>query len=212
MSSRLTIPVVSVLLASLLASLPAHALYKVVGPDGKVTYTDQPPTSAQNKVQPVNERGGGAEGGGAALPFELRQVAQRYPVTLYTTEKCPACDSGRQLLKDRGIPYSERTVSSGEDTDALQRATGGTDVPAVSIGPQVLRGFQRGDWSSYLDAAGYPKTSKLPPGYPAARPQPLTAKQAAPTGAPAAPEQAPAPQPVPAAAPAPAENPAGIRF
>jgi glutaredoxin len=212
MSSRHTLPVASVLLASLLASLPAHALYKVVGPDGKVTYTDQPPTSVQNKVQSVGERGGATEGdGGAALPFELRQVAQRYPVTLYTTEKCAACDSGRQLLRERGIPYSERTVSSGEDVEALQRLTGSTDVPMVSIGAQVLRGFQGSDWTTYLDLAGYPKASKLPAGYPAARAQPLTARQIAPPNAPATP-QAPSPQPAPAPAPRPADNPAGIRF
>jgi glutaredoxin len=211
MSLRHTAPVVSVLLASLLASLPAHALYKVVGPDGKVTYTDQPPTSAQNKVQSVNQRGGGSEeDSGPALPFELRQVAQRYPVTLYTADKCSGCDAGRQLLRDRGIPYSERTVSTAEDIAALGRLTGGTDVPVVSIGTQVLRGFQRADWSSYLDVAGYPKTSKLPAGYPAAQRQPLTVKQAAPEPAP---ERAAAPAPAPAPAPAaPADNPAGIRF
>ena len=28
---------------ALLAALPSQALYKVVGPDGKVTYTDTPP-------------------------------------------------------------------------------------------------------------------------------------------------------------------------
>jgi glutaredoxin len=210
MSSRHTLPVASVLLASLLASLPAHALYKVVGPDGKVTYTDQPPTSAQNKVQPVNERGGGPEGGGAALPFELRQIVQRYPVTIYTSEGCAPCDAGRQMLRDRGIPFSERTVGSKEDVDSLERITGGTAVPAVSIGPQVLRGYQSNDWSSYLDAAGYPKTSKLPAGYPAPQRQPLTARQSAP--APSS-EQANVPEAAPApTAPPPTSNPAGIRF
>lgn len=213
MSSRLPIPVASVLLASLLASLPAHALYKVVGPDGKITYTDQPPTSVQNKVQSVNERGGGAEGdGGAALPFELRQVVQRYPVTLYTADKCAACDSGRQLLRERGIPYSERTVTSGEDVDALERLTGSTAVPILSIGSQLMRGYQRSDWSAYLDAAGYPKTSKLPAGYPAARAEPLTARQITPVAPAAAPQPAPSPAPAPLPAPAPADNPAGIRF
>ena len=33
------------------------------------------------------------------LPFELRQVAAKYPVTLYTTTGvCDACSAGRQLL------------------------------------------------------------------------------------------------------------------
>ena len=32
--------------AALLASLPAQALYKVVSPDGRVTYTDTPPAAS----------------------------------------------------------------------------------------------------------------------------------------------------------------------
>jgi hypothetical protein len=38
----------------------------------------------------------------------------------------------------------------------------------------VLRGSQREDWMSYLDAAGYPKESRLPANFPTARPTPLT--------------------------------------
>jgi len=34
--------------ALLMAAGPAWALYKVVGPDGKVTYTDRPPTAQAN--------------------------------------------------------------------------------------------------------------------------------------------------------------------
>jgi glutaredoxin len=202
------------LLASLLASLPAHALYKVVGPDGKVTYTDQPPTAAFVHRLHLVLRGGGSEGAGdAALPFELRQIAQRYPVTLYTSDSCEPCDAGRQMLRERGIPFSERTVSTNEDGATLNRLTGGNAVPSVSIGTQVLRGFQLTDWSSYLDAAGYPKTSRLPAGYPAPQRQPLTARQSAPVNAPAAaPVNAPAPAPAPAPAARPADNPAGIRF
>ena len=42
---------------------------------------------------------GVAEG---ALPFELRQAASRYPVTLYTAATCIPCDNGRQMLQQRG--------------------------------------------------------------------------------------------------------------
>src|SRR4051794_12529535 len=145
---------------ALLATLPAHALYKVVGPDGKITYTDRPAVSPDNKVQSVNSSGGVADD--VALPYELRQIAQRFPVTLYGTKDCPPCDMARQLLRQRGIPFAEKSISTREDGEALQRITGGRDLPAATIGAQVLRGFQREDWSSYLDAAAYPKESKLP--------------------------------------------------
>lgn len=156
-----------------LAPLAALAQYKVVGPDGSVTYTDRPPTATGAKISTISRRGETAPlGGGAELPFELRQVAGRYPVTIFTTNDCPPCDSGRQLLQRRGVPYVERTVNTDDDAAALERLVGGRTVPSLTIGGQGLRGFVDADWSAYLDAAGYPKTSRLPRGWqpPAATP------------------------------------------
>lgn len=197
----------SVAAASLFTALPAQALYKVVGPDGKVTYTDQPSVSTQNKVQSVGARGGVANDV-AALPFELRQATQRYPVTLYVAADCSPCDSGRQLLRQRGIPFAERLVSTADDSSALQRLTGTPNLPALTVGAQVVRGWQREEWMSYLDAAGYPKESRLPANFPQGSAEPLTEPRQA-TTAPAPAQRAPAP---PAPEPAPAPPPSGIRF
>ena len=51
----------SVAALSLFAALPAQALYKVVGPDGKVTYTDRPAVGTDTKVQSVGRGGAGEE-------------------------------------------------------------------------------------------------------------------------------------------------------
>lgn len=196
----------SVAAASLFASLPAHALYKVVGPDGKVTYTDRPAVSTENKVQQVGT--GGSVANDVALPFELRQAAQRYPVTLYVAPDCSPCDAARQYLRQRGVPFSEKLVSTAEDSNALQRLTGSTGLPSVTVGAQVVRGWQREDWASYLDAAGYPKESRLPANFPQGKAEPLTeTQQARPAAA-----QAPRPTAAPTPDPAPAPPPSGIRF
>lgn len=184
----------SVAAAALFAALPAHALYKVVGPDGKVTYTDRPDVSTDRKVQSVNTRGGVSND--VALPFELRQASQRYPVTLYVAPDCSPCDSGRQFLRQRGIPFSEKLVTTGEDSQALQRLTGSTSLPAMTVGAQIVRGWQQQEWASYLDAAGYPKESRLPANFPQGRAEPLTEPRQAP--AMQAPAPAAAPQPAPA--------------
>lgn len=192
-------------IAALFVALPAHALYKVVGPDGKVTYTDVPPVSTDNKVQAVGA--GGNVVNDVALPFELRQAAQRYPVTLYVANDCSPCDAGRQLLRQRGIPFAEKLVSTNEDNAALQRLTGASSLPALSVGAQVVRGWQRDEWNSYLDAAGYPKESHLPANFPQGKAEPLTeSKQATPAARPA-----PAPAPQPEAQP-PAGQASGFRF
>jgi hypothetical protein len=69
--------------AACLAAGPSLALYKVVGPDGKVTYTDRAPTSSEGRVSPLNSRAVAVEAE-PAMPAELRQALSRYPVTLYT--------------------------------------------------------------------------------------------------------------------------------
>lgn len=190
----------------LLSAAPAFALYKVVGPDGKVTYTDRPDVSTDKKVQPVNARGGVAND--VAAPFEVREAARRYPVTLYVAPDCAPCDDGKQFLRQRGIPFSEKLVSNVEDGQALQRLTGGSSLPVLTVGAQIVRGWQREDWASYLNAAGYPKESRLPANYPQGKAEPL----AEPRPAPAAPAPVAPPQPAPAPEPAPAPPPSGIRF
>lgn len=192
------------LAAACLAAGPSFALYKVVGPDGKVTYTDRPPSAAEGRASPINTRTGAAEPP-STLPAELRQAASRYPVTLYTlANNCDPCGAARELLRQRGIPYAERQIVTPEDGEAFQKLTGGREAPVLAIGAQQLKGLSPETWNSYLDSAGYPRQSKLPPGYAFASPQPLTERQAT------APRSA-APVPPPEVEPAPAA-PGSIRF
>lgn len=193
--------------AATLIAGSAWAQYKVVGPDGKITYTDNPPPTG--KVQPVG-RPAGDSVETENLPYELRQVAGRYPVTLYTTSNCGACDSARSLLRQRGVPFTERTVNTSADAALLVQNEGGTDLPVARIGGQQLKGFNSADWSGYLDAAGYPKQSQLPASYKFRDPAPLAPLTVRPPAATATrPANPPAPAPAPAA---PEPTPGGIKF
>lgn len=206
MTLKTRLPRVPTALALLaLAALPASAQYKVVAPDGSVTYTDRPPYESNLRITPIG-RNAPATSTEVGLPIELRQATSRYPVTLYTTADCAPCDNGRKLLQQRGVPYAERTIGSEDDAQALERLIGSRTVPALTVGAQPLRGYSEADWASYLDAAGYPKESKLPRNWPAAVATPLVQRAAA-----AAPEARPAPPPP--AAPVPeAPQPGTIRF
>ena len=178
-----------------------------------MTFSDQPPPdSSKAKAAPVNPMTGSAAGSGN-LPFELRQVASRYPVTLYAAPDCVPCGAARNMLSNRGIPFAEKTVTSNEDIEALKRLAGVPSLPFLTIGGQQLRGFIEAEWVQYLDAAGYPKTSQLPPGYARAAATPLVAVQEPQRARPqAAAERPQAATPVPVSSPAPADNPTGIRF
>lgn len=163
---RVPVPLAgAIALAALLIAGPAVAQYKVVGPGGKVTYTDRAPNSAEARITALGAKNAPIEPD-VDLPFELRQPAARYPVTLYVASgACEPCELGRNLLRQRGIPYTEKLVKSAEDTEALEKISGSRDAPTLAIGSQVVRGMSPDLWNSYLDAAGYPRQSKLPAGY-----------------------------------------------
>ncbi|MBT9465218.1 glutaredoxin domain-containing protein [Hydrogenophaga sp.] len=190
----------------------AQGVYRIVGPDGRVSYSDQPPpaTNARPATGAAGAAGGGAN---ASLPFELRQVSNRYPVTLYTSSECAPCNSGRNLLNARGIPYAEKTISTNEDAEALKRLSGQASLPFLTIGSQQIKGYSDSEWTQFLDAAGYPKQSALPSAYRRAAPTALVAVQA-PVAAPgpATAQSQPAEAPAAPSVTPPVTNPAGIRF
>ncbi len=172
-------------LAAALAAAPAAAQYKVVNPDGGVTYTDRPPVAAANVRITQMGRAGAAPVSivEPTLPPELQQAVRRYPVTLYTTSECATCERAREFLQRRGIPYRERLAQSADDVQALERLVGGRSVPALTVGAQPLVGYDANQWTEYLDAAGYPRESKLPRGWQAPAPTPLTERPPAPPAA-----------------------------
>lgn len=160
----------------------AQTIYRIVGPDGKITFSDKPPADPASAKSTTT--GGRAVTGPAdvVLPFELRQVVARYPVTLYAGAACPPCNAGRILLQSRGIPFNEYTVSTPEDAEALQRLSGASNLPFLTIGAQKIKGFSEAEWTQFLNAANYPASSVLPQNYrpPAARPLVVVQKPPAP--------------------------------
>lgn len=201
------------LAAMLLSSVPnAWALYKVVGPDGKVSYTDRPPADAASQRVKTMGSGGVSTAG---LPYELAQVVGRFPVVLYAFKSCSGCDQGRQFLKQRGIPFTEKSVDTDADVLALEQLSGSRQMPLLRIGKQQVLGFSSSEWASYLDAAGYPAASVLPKGYnwPAAAPLVASAASSAGKNASSGSSTEPKAQPRPAASnTTPAKPSSGFRF
>ncbi len=198
------------------SQVQAQTVYRIVGPNGQITFSDIPGASSVNKVSPMDNAATTVATESAALPFELRQVVGKFPVTLYTSNNCAPCDSGRTLLASRGVPFSEKTVTSAQDAEALQKFSGSNSLPFLTIGAQHVAGFSASEWTQYLNAAGYPERSRLPASYRAPQAAPLTASEKASTPPP--PASAPAAAPA-STVPPPAGtirvspvNPAGIQF
>ncbi len=151
-------------LSLLLCAAGAQAqLYKWVGPDGKVTYSDTSPPPTAKQVETKSASGGGIDG--ADLPYELSEAVRGNPVTLYTMANCAACDEGRTLLNTRGIPFTEKTVKSNDDIAQLKQASGDSQLPFLMVGRNKQQGFEAGAWNNLLTVGGYPESNKLPKTY-----------------------------------------------
>jgi len=199
------------------AQIAAQTIYRIVGADGKVTFSDKPPPDA-TKATATSASGRPIGSTQVALPFELRQVVARYPVTLYAATSCVPCNAGRMLLQSRGVPFVEHSVSTPDDSEALQRISGELSLPFLTVGGQKIKGFSEAEWTQFLNAANYPQTSVLPANYRNPPAKPLVAVQRPPAAKTEDDAQARTDdknaEGRPAAAPpaAAAANPAGIRF
>lgn len=174
----------ALLLMLLTASVAQAQMYKWKDDKGVTHFTDTPPPATAKKAEMKNYNTSGT--GGVELPADLAAVVRARPVVLYTTANCGSgCDMARSLLATRGIPYREKTVSTGEDSAALQKAGGDGSVPFLLIGRARQTGFEQGAWDAALTEAGYPTVKSLPPGYsnpppaPAAPPRGPSAEEVA---------------------------------
>ncbi len=170
--------VASLLAVLLLAAWPlqaAWAVYRVVGPDGQITFTDVPPPSGGRALQQLAPSA--PTPAEASLAPALRAAMQRDPVVVYTMAHCPACRDGVALLRRRGVPYRELTVDdAGAARHFEQLSHGVRRLPLLVVGARQLEpGFNASVWGGALDAAGYPPTSQLPPHWDFAPPMPLPA-------------------------------------
>lgn len=204
--------VLSISIALAVGAAPAWALYKVVDAQGRVTYTDRPPGGAGTERTAVVRQAGTSPAGVSetAWPYALREPVRRYPVILYTAADCPPCEAARRLLQQRGIPYTEKTLATEDDARAFDKLGAGRMVPGLGVGSRQLRGLDEAQWTSYLDAAGYPAASVLPRGWKPAGATPLAPQGQTATSTPpsvaSTPREATAPRtrPRPATEPAPA--------
>lgn len=133
----------------------AAKIYQWTDEQGQIQYSDRPPpinTPAQEKRV--------FSGHPDPTPsFTVRRASENFPVTLYTAADCGApCDNARNLLKARGIPFTEKVIATKDDVKTFEGLFGSSHmVPAATVGQQPLKGFSASNWNSLLDLAGYPK-------------------------------------------------------
>ncbi len=169
------------LLLALLLAAPGVVLaqYKWIDSRGQVNYGDSPPRDARN-VERVSAPAADPADPQSGLPFEVRRAAQNFPVTLYTTEACSSCQQARDMLRTRGVPFSERVIATADDAEEARKTGIGSTVPVLAVGRSILREPDFALWNRTLDDAGYPRNASLPRGYQNPPPRPLIDRPAKP--------------------------------
>lgn len=128
------------------AAMGADTLYKWVDKDGNVTYQDQPPPGQTGQVETMVEPT-------AAAPAN---PVPDVPVVLYSVKVCDSCDLVRQVLEQRGIPFQEKNAEGDAAVQAeLKKVAGVLSVPVVTIGDEVLTGYNKQLMLKDLADAGF---------------------------------------------------------
>jgi len=152
---RFSLALLCLLLSGIVAA--QQPMYRYIDKGGRVVYTDTPPPPDARNVQQKKLGGNYIET--SEPPYALQIAQQRNPVTLYSGNCGPLCDSSRALLNRRGVPYREIDPSQPGEAAKLKQLTGDMQVPVLIVGgAHVLKGFEEERWQGALDQAGYPKT------------------------------------------------------
>jgi glutaredoxin len=140
-----------------MANACADAVFRWTDESGKVFYGDVPAAgTVQVEKKSFADRPAPAEG----MPYETRRAMENFPVVLYVSGNCAdLCNDARELLNKRGIPYTEKTLTTKQEIDAFKTGPGGGIVPTITVGKSWTKGYQADMWNKELDLAGYPKTS-----------------------------------------------------
>ena len=72
-------------------------------------------------------------------------------------------EQAKSLLSNRGIPFTEKSLSTQEELAELSSKLGvKAALPCMTVGTQRQLGFESEAWNKLLDLAGYPKKSSAP--------------------------------------------------
>ena len=142
------------------AASVAHAqtLYKVVGADGNITYTDRPPAEGKTTALKI------VDAPTSPLPASvlkyqaelrksmegrLREASKTDPpgnVTLFMATWCGYCTRAKAYLNAKGIGYQEVNIDTPAGARAFFEAGGSGGVPLLIVAGQRARGFSEASY------------------------------------------------------------------
>ena len=137
----------------------AQTVYKSVGPDGKVVYSDSPPVDAKKTSKlkfdnlpssplPAPQRSATEP----RRPSTSAAVPMTTAVVLYSASWCGYCKAAKAYLGARRIAYREIDVDTESGQAAFAQAGGGRGIPLLVAGGQRVQGFSQAAYEALFPA------------------------------------------------------------
>ena len=150
-----------VLLWSALSSAPpmAQTMYKSVGPDGRIVYSDRPPVEGRLEKTINFEHLPSSPLPGATSSYleQLRKTVTAPSantvskgVVLYSASWCGFCKKAKAYLAGNGISYQEFDVDTKDGMAAFAQAGGGKGVPLLVADGQRIQGFTPAAYDAFF--------------------------------------------------------------
>lgn len=172
MKHILRLAILLLLISAAYAASNVTTLYKSVGPDGKVDYSDRPPTDGrlEKTMQFENLPSSAVPELTHSYVEQLRRMKESqaasppvHGVVMYAASWCGYCRKARAHLGIKGVAYQEIDIDTRKGKEAFARASGGTGgVPLLISGDQRVQGYSVGAYDAFI-------ANLMPPGKPAAR-------------------------------------------
>lgn len=139
----------TILLLLLLGVGQAQAdIYKVVGADGKITYTDKEPQASGGKSEKLNIQTYSGTPAVSTLGMAVKKV------TILSAQWCGVCTRAKAYMKSHDIAFEEWDIDKSDFARAKMNELGARGVPVILVGKQKMVGFSESTLETMLKAAG----------------------------------------------------------
>ena len=139
------------------AAAQAVQLYKSVGPDGRVVYSDRPSAAAKSEqTLTITDLPSSQARPYVAPPAAAAAAPPLAPangqVQLYMADWCGYCRKAKAYLQGRRIAYQEIDIETPQGHQAFAQTGSGRGIPLLVTPRRQVRGFSADTYDSLFAA------------------------------------------------------------
>lgn len=148
------------------ALVRADTVYKSIDPDGKVKYSDKPPTAdkLEKTLQLANLPSTPLPESTIRFREELQKSMKKRwsekraapdtrQAVLFTAEWCGYCRQAKAYLAAKGFAYQEYDIDTPDGMQALIEVGGGRSVPLLLLNGKRVKGFSPSGYNALFGAS-----------------------------------------------------------